>query len=220
MVSTLLTGIRSLLFPAACVGCEQPLENPQGCPVCAGCMEQLPGAPPAWGEWQTHAFDEVRYAFLYKGLAQELILRLKYQGQRYLADFLGRECARRLRAHVDLEAIDAVVPVPLHPTRLRERTFNQAQLLAEAWAREWHLPVWSDLLTRCRLTRAQAELTREQRLQNVAGAFVAEADPAVRGAHLLLVDDVFTTGATVQACSVALRAVGVERITIATVAHG
>ena len=111
---------------------------------------------------------------------------------------------------------DLAVPIPLHPVRQRERTFNQAEMLAEALARELVLPCRNDLLLRTQPTRPQAELTREERFLNVRAAFALNADPSIRGQRILLVDDVLTTGSTAEACARLLKAAGALHVVAVT----
>jgi len=113
-----------------------------------------------------------------------------------------------------------IVPVPLAPTRERERGYNQSRLLADALAQQWRLPAFHELLFRTAQTRAQAQLTAEERLHNVAGAFrVAVMPPKLEGSHLVLVDDVITTGATVKAVTKALKSGGAERVDVVSFAR-
>ena len=115
---------------------------------------------------------------------------------------------------------DLVLPIPLHPVRQRERTFNQAEVLAEALARELVLPCRSNLLLRTQPTRPQAELTREERARNVRGAFALNPDPSIRGQRVLLVDDVLTTGSTAEACAHLLKTAGALHVVAVTAVRG
>ena len=154
-------------------------------------------------------------------MARELVQALKYRGMLRLVPFLGGEMARAAAAAVMRLPIDAVTAVPLHPTRLRERSFNQAEVLARHLARELGLPCRLDLLRRRLPTRAQPGLSRQERSRNVREAFCAETGASFPPpAHLLLVDDVLTTGATAEACAQALKAAGVGRVTALTLARG
>jgi ComF family protein len=141
---------------------------------------------------------------------------LKYRNGRALALPLGSIMATWCDAHA-LRA-DVIVPVPLHPDRLRERGYNQAALLARELERRVGLPVRESVLSRVRYTRSQMELDAEARRRNVQGAFRC-ADGRVRGQHVLLVDDVCTTGATIAACADALRAGGAARVEALTLAR-
>lgn len=154
---------------------------------------------------------------LFEGPVREAVHRLKYRGQRALAEPLGGLMAdwwERRGAEVDL-----IVPVPLHPKRLRERGYNQAALLAKVMARHVGRPLADDgVLVRVRHTRSQMELGEAQRRRNVIGAFRAD-EVGVRGRRVLLVDDVCTTGATLEACTDALRAAGAVEVRAFTLAR-
>lgn len=151
------------------------------------------------------------------GVAGDLIHAFKYDGWWRLADELALRLARvRWPADVIAERT-ALIPVPLAPRRERERGFNQSERLAVALAPHWHLPVWRDVLVRASFSTSQTQLTPEQRLHNVAGAFrVVGGVAPLRGAHVLLVDDVVTTAATLNACAAALFAGGVRIISYVT----
>ena len=115
---------------------------------------------------------------------------------------------------------DALIPVPLHPVRQRERTFNQAAALAQAVGRTLGLPVLEGLLIRARATALQASLHAQARRRNVAGAFALRPSARLRGRRVVLVDDVLTTGATIRACARVLAAAGARRVGVLTFAHG
>lgn len=121
---------------------------------------------------------------------------------------------------VPTHTIDCLVPVPLHPSREAERGFNQALLLARELSRRWEIPVTEGVLKRARATPSQTELSAEARRANVRGAFVLHRPDRVAGAHLLLVDDILTTGATVaECCRVLLTAGGARTVGVLTVAR-
>ncbi len=150
-----------------------------------------------------------------------MVHALKYRGWKGLADEMGRRMAGvRFSRQVEAE-ITLIVPVPLSATRLRERGFNQAELLARSVADHRGLPLATDLLQRRRHTRRQARLLPRQRLRNVSAAFqVAEERGAgLAPSHLLLVDDVLTTAATAQACVRALCGAGARAVSVLTFAR-
>lgn len=161
----------------------------------------------------------------YEGGLRELIHLLKYSGVRPAANVLGRMLADAI-AELALESqadVSLVVPVPLYRTRLREREFNHAELIARIaikLSRESaHLQLCPSVLERKRETQSQTGLTRHQRRENVRGAFGVSPPEAVKGRTVLLVDDVYTTGATVSECARVLRRAGATKVWVATVAR-
>jgi ComF family protein len=151
------------------------------------------------------------------GSAESIVHALKYHGWPAVAPAMARRMAQ-LRFPDDVERERAaLVPVPLAPTRLRERGYNQSAELARALAPFWRVPVRDDLLERIRSTSTQTRLTPGERHRNVSGAFRARADRvSLRGLHLVLVDDVVTTSATLNACASALHAGGARILSYVT----
>lgn len=145
---------------------------------------------------------------------------LKYAGWRSVAAGIGDRLAR-LDWPLDVRVErTALVPVPLAAVRKRERGFNQAELIALALAPHWQIPVWGACLERARATETQTRLTPGERRTNVRGAFrAAPGAPDLRGAHLVLVDDVVTTAATLNACAAALCEAGARIISYVTFAR-
>lgn len=157
------------------------------------------------------------YAWMPDPAASAIVAALKYEGWPGVAAAIGARLAR-LRFPVDVvRERAALVPVPLAPDRERHRGFNQSRVLADAVARAWGLPV-SEALRRVRGTTSQTRLTPTERLANVHGAFapVSARVEALIGHHVLLVDDVFTTGATLNACAASLFAAGARTISYLT----
>jgi ComF family protein len=151
------------------------------------------------------------------GVAGDLVHALKYDGWYRIADELAGRMARLTWPPDVVDERAAIIPVPLASKRQRERGFNQSELLADALSRHWKLPVWRHLLVRDVFTVSQTRLTPEQRLINVAGAFrVSRGAARLRGSHVLLVDDVVTTAATMNSCASALFAAGARIISYVT----
>ena len=155
-----------------------------------------------------------------RGIVRELVHRFKYGGETWLAGLLGEFLRHGLRdARLADKGFDAVVPVPLHPLRRREREFNQAEVLARDLARGegW---VFCDALQRIRYTVTQTHFDRRRRMKNLREAFRVRRNAAVEGKRLLLVDDVLTTGSTLDECARMLLRAGAEAIDALTVTRG
>jgi len=151
-----------------------------------------------------------------EGVLREAVHRLKYSGRTTLAEPLGDLMAVYWMQHP--MPTDVIVPVPLHAARLRERGYNQATLLAREMARRVGLMVNEQMLVRQRATAPQVELNAMQRKENVHDAFCCSGD-SLDGKQVLLIDDVCTTGATLEACAVALYAGGARSVRALTLAH-
>ncbi|MEW6542646.1 MAG: ComF family protein [Nitrospirota bacterium] len=147
---------------------------------------------------------------------REAIHLLKYRGKVALAATLGDLMGTAMD---QLPAFDLLVPVPLHPTRLKEREFNQSLLLADRLNRRLRLPLSYDNLLRVRRTDPQTELTRSARLKNLRRAFAVRRPGDIEGKRILLVDDVLTTGTTVNECAKALRRAGAADVYVYTLAR-
>jgi ComF family protein len=232
----LADALLSVLLAPVCVACGLPLERPTGGPVCRSCLHAIaPLVPPlcdACGDplpaWldpcgptaiclhcraSPRTVERARAAGEYDGVLRSLVHGLKYDGRRSLARPLG--ALMRVRGGEVLAGADAVVPVPLHRSRRRARGFNQADDLA----RRLGLPVVA-ALRRMRATATQAELAADRRSVNVSGAFgTTRAAAELRGKIVVVVDDVRTTGATIEACACALKESGVREVRALTAAR-
>lgn len=196
-IRVVLRGLLDLVAPPRCVACDEELEpGEEGfCLVCSPLLEPLAGA-------------EASMAVLrFGGPLASAMRRFKYGGRSELARPLARAIAERARAAC--AGMHAIVPVPLHTQRLRERGFDQTSLLARELAKILGVPRRLDLLERTRPTTVQAALDRAARLANVEGAFVGS--PRAKGLRLLVLDDVRTTGATLSHACHALLRVGAAR---------
>jgi ComF family protein len=191
-----------------CDACGSPFDFDEGAgALCTACLDRRP------------AYDHARAACVYDEHARDLILKLKHADRTDLSGLFAHWLSR---AAADLlPDIDAVVPVPLHPWRLLRRRYKQAAEIARPLARRAGLAYFPDALVRRRATPSQAGRSGEARRRNVSGVF--EAAPAwaarIRGRTLLLVDDVLTTGATVESCALALKAAGAARVDVAVIAR-
>ena len=214
-----VSALIDLFYPQRCVGCEKRASDL----LCRTCFEALPeiwrpvcgrcGLPTAFEtpvceecRGVDFGFEGARAPLRYAGVGKEIVHTLKYRGYTRVVERLAVPLMLGVLDVTD--RFDAVVPVPLHRSRLRRRGFNQAELLAGGVARKINAPV-SGTLQVVRRMRDQVELTTAGRRANVAGAFRARS--RVRG-RVLLVDDVFTTGATMSACAEALVRAGAREV--------
>lgn len=235
-------GLLDLLFPDRCRVCEAPLVSQEipfvRVPVCRACLKapepfraefscvacQTPFANRAplddaglcsLCRLGLNGFDRVYSFGDYEGTLRHLIHIFKFQGvetlRRPLGDMLQRALPRE-------EQFDAIVPMPLHWRRRWQRGFNQSELLAREIARRWQAPV-IQAVRRKKATAPQAGLTSSQRRKNMQGAFEARPGKKVDGMHVLLIDDVLTTGATASACARALKRAGASRVTLLALAR-
>jgi ComF family protein len=213
-----------LLFPPQCAACRH-----SGTVLCPTCMAAIrPLLPPYCGHCNTPLdasgiCKNCRYAPLrlsglrvvskYEGTLRACIHALKYAGNKRMAEPLGWLLAQAYRIH-GLRA-DIIIPVPLHGERIRQRGYNQAHLLAHVCSRHTNVPLNSSLLIRMRSTASQVHLNIRERHSNVAGAFncaptITRGD--LRGCSILLIDDVCTTGATLEECAAPLFAAGAQAV--------
>ncbi len=228
-----------LLYPRNCIHCGGPSPEPLR-HLCWDCLSDTPKVEPPFctvcGDpvagtvqhdytcfscsRQTPAFDRARSVVRYEGAVGEALRDIKYKN----ALWMVRDLAGLLLAGVQAEypevPFTAVTAVPLHPARRRARGFNQSTMLGVALARRLRLPFREGLLRRIRPTVTQTGLTASQRTANVVGAFRSGLFARLAGKRILLVDDVMTTGATVNACAQALKKGGAASVHVVTVARG
>jgi ComF family protein len=228
-----LDPVLAVVFPSWCAACGAPLGRPTRAPLCEGCWVlprhrgpvcrcgfALPaGAEAPCGRCRRGLTPFEAGASLgpYEAGLRTLVHELKYRGRRRIADRLAALMLAEASVERLLEGRPLLVPVPLHPRRLRARGFNQAELIARAIARGAGLALESRALVRRHDTPPQAGLSAVQRRRNVRGAFAAPLPIAAR--PVVLVDDVFTTGATARACAAALREQGATEVRVVTAAR-
>ena len=222
------------LLPRACAVCASLMDEHETGIVCGRCWNRLELLPAPRCErcghpnlrsscsWCRLLPPYIRAArsvcWMHRGTGADIVHALKYAGWHTIGTAIAERMAR-LPWPIDVvEERSMVVPVPLNASRLRERGYNQAAVIADALASHWGIPARADLLVRHRATATQTKLTPEQRLANVSSAFrVADgAASALRNAHVVVVDDVITTAATLNACAAALFAGGARILSYVT----
>src|SRR5436190_18366196 len=231
-----LAGIADLIVPPCCLVCRAPLGAHHL--LCAACWREVHFIRPplcdvlgmplpfdtgermvsAAAVARPPAYDRARAVAHYSGAVRTLIHQFKYADRHDARALFGRWLAEAGRDLI--VGIDVVVPVPLSRLRLLSRRFNQAGILAQELSRQTGLAVDAHLLQRSRFTKTQVGLTHDQRRRNLAGAFRVRRNrqAALEGRNVLLVDDVITTGATVEACARALKRAGAARVDVLALA--
>jgi ComF family protein len=228
-----------ILFPPRCHVCRCYLAEPTEIHLCDGCRERIIpidsplclicGVPFATENGSDHTcghclttsrpFAGARSAARFEGPLQELIHRFKYGKKVHLSRPLGLLTAAALGNVAPLFSADYLVPVPLHRRRLRERGFNQSQLIGLILAKSWKIPLSVHNLRRIRWTKPQTGLSAAERERNIRDAFEVAMPGKFKGKRLLLVDDVYTTGSTVTECAKTLRQSGAKEVYVVTVAR-
>ena len=165
-------------------------------------------------------FTSARSAVVAKSVVLEVIHRYKYSRALWFEPFLADLLIREAKPGLSRQDWDFIVPVPLHPVKQREREFNQAERLARRLSEATQIPLNTHLLQRVSATMTQTRLTKQQRTSNMRGAFAVQNRVKLAGARCVIVDDVFTTGATTSACAQALQAAGAGLVCVWTVARG
>lgn len=221
------------MLPPACAACDHLLDDGERGLVCGRCWARLdvlpfpqcarcghPGLRQCrWCELLPPYVRAVRsVCWMHRGSGPTIVYAMKYRGWHAIAREMADRMARVAWPLDVMEERAAVVPVPLAASRERERGFNQSERLARWLAERWQRPAWCDVLERARSTPTQTRLTPEERLANVSGAFRVHdaAKQVLRGAHVVLVDDVVTTAATLNACAAALIAGGARIVSYVT----
>jgi len=230
----------NFVFPSVCQTCGEQRATPAESFLCAECRRQvrfirrpfcarcgLPFDGDITTEFECTncremdlKFSSARSAVVAGGVVLEVIHRFKYQQARWFEPFLAGLLVDAAKPELPRDRWDFIAPVPLHPVKERERGFNQAACLAGRLSAATGIPLNTGLLRRVQPTRTQTRLTRGERAANVRRAFAARPGVKLAGERIVLVDDVFTTGATTSACAGVLRSAGAGDVSVWTVARG
>jgi len=242
ILRTAIDALSSVLFPAPCRICETMLTTASAIPICAHCLDSFEKISepmcqccgrPFVSEVAAQAsrplcrlcrlgfysFERARSYAVYNDALSRAVVLLKYEGVKRLGGWFAARLAEMVLRGGDDWRADLVVPVPLHADRLRERGYNQAELIARPLAKRLGLEFSPCLLVRTKPRPPQMVLSRSQRWSSVRGAYATRKQAAVDNLRILLVDDVLTTGATLDACSRALRKAGAAAVLGLTVAR-
>ena len=221
------TDLWKLFFPQCCLICGKTLLEGEEY-LCFQCLSNIPRThlylrkdnemeKELWGKFPI----ERASAYLYYskgGDVKKLLTDLKYRGNADLGSFLGRCMTREMLSSGFFQGVDGIIPVPLHPRKQKIRGYNQSVMLANGISSVTNIPVWTDLLVRTQYTQTQTRKGSYERWLNVKDMFECTSPERLRDKHVLLVDDVFTTGATLVACADAFRQIPGLRFSVLTLA--
>lgn len=216
------------LFPCYCAGCNQQSSRPDK-PLCHQCLSELPTT-----NYETQADHPIEKLFWGRIPLQHAtatyflkpdsallhaLHQLKYHHRPGIGNYLGRLAGERLKQANRLDGIDALIPLPLHPSKKRKRGYNQAERICRGISEATGIPVWEQLVVRNRATETQTQKDRAQRWDNMNGTFSLHNPASTTNKHVLLVDDVLTTGATLEACGQTLLQVPELQLSLFTLAY-
>ena len=226
-LKTILSDTAHLFYPHICTGCGSDVLAEDNL-LCAKCFVDLPVTNYAayknnpiekifWGRIPLAAAHGEFY-FAKGSLIQHLVHQLKYKGNREIGFYLGELMARSLIDSKRFNNIDGLIPLPLFPDKERKRGYNQAAIICNGMSEVMKVPVFNNILIRQRFTETQTKKHRAERWENVDGSFALKNEQVLKGKHLLLVDDVVTTGATFEASGNTLLKIEGVQLSIAALA--
>lgn len=241
MLSTLFKGIKELVYPDLCLVCKNKIAlNQEQNLICANCLDKIErNLPPFCANCGRHLdsdsikkgsctncrnqkfyFDRAFSPCIYTGSIKSLIHEFKYSGKDYLGETLGLIMNDFIKDYnLPIEYLDYIIPIPLYNSRLREREFNQSEILSKRVAQEFNKEILSGILIRNRLTNTQTELTHQERFNNAKDSFSVISPERLRGKNLLLIDDVLTTASTSNEAAKCLKEAGANMVILLTLAN-
>jgi ComF family protein len=227
--ASIIRPVLDFVYPPVCFTCDEMLQEP-GDMICRKCRASYPKVDKnhvIWNEITERFADRQQvkelvacYLFQTEGTLQAAIHQLKYRGIKSIGEVLGKEVGEKIRAHREMSKADYLVPIPLHKVKQRERGYNQAEYIAAGITAVTGIPVAKDILIRARVTETQTKLNINRRRQNVGDAFQLHPKLSVdlKDKSIILVDDVITTGATMEAAASVLITAKIKAVYAASLA--
>jgi ComF family protein len=227
LVKNIFTDLKHLFYPHTCSGCGSDILSDDNL-LCAKCFLNLPVT--LYAQYNNNPIEKIfwgrillkaahaEFYFSKDSLIQHLIHQLKYKGNKEIGIFLGELMGRTLLNSNRFNNIDGLIPLPMFPDKERKRGYNQAAIICNGMSAVMNVPVLNNVLIRQHLTETQTKKHRAARWENVAESFAVKNEYLVKGKHLLLVDDVITTGATLEASGHFLLQTPGVQLSIATLA--
>lgn len=227
-LKTILSDVLHLFYPHICKGCGSDLLE-EGDLLCLKCIINLPKTN--FAQFPNNPIEKIfvgwivieaahsEFYFSKESIIQQLIHQLKYKGNKEIGIYLGEMMGKTLVASNRFNNIDALIPLPLYPDKEHKRGYNQAAIICDGMSAVMNVPVLKNIALRQRYTDTQTKKHRIERWENVAGSFIIKNENKLKGKNVLLIDDVITTGATLEACGSMLTAIENVKLSIATLAH-
>lgn len=223
-----LKDVYALFYPEVCLCCKEPLTHYETT-ICITCRHDLPLTnfcsekdnmieKSCYGRIPVESATALFY-FFKKGKVQELIHALKYKNQQQVGVILGNWLGNEMKASNRFNSIDCIIPVPLHKNKLKSRGYNQVTTFGKSLAEKLNIKYNETVLKRVSFTNTQTKKIRFDRWKNVDELFIVENHETLKNKHILLIDDIFTTGATLEACYKALKKTENLKISIACMAY-
>jgi ComF family protein len=223
-----LNAFLHLLYPQICFGCGTDLVE-KGVPLCKPCIQNLPSTDffsinenPIekifWGRVTIQHAGALLF-FTKDSLVQTLITQLKYQHNKKVGILLGRLMGEAIATEEKFEQIDLIIPIPIQNSKINSRGYNQSQIIALGMQQVWNRPIVHDVLIKKSWSNSQTKKNRKARLQQVPDLFLIQYPDSIKGKHVLIVDDVLTTGATLEAAITSLMAGSPASIPVAVAAY-
>ena len=227
-ISTGLQNIADLFYPQLCAGCSASLDSSDSV-LCFRCIQELPltnfhlvSPNPVekmfWGRMDVAAATSLFY-FTQDTIVQRMMHQLKYRGNKEVGISMGRKLGESMLDNPRFKDVDFLLPLPLHPKKLKLRGYNQAEVIADGVAEVTGWKVLPDLIRRKRFTDTQTHKSRQDRWENMKDRFFNTDPELIAGKHVMLIDDVITTGATLEACGMEILNGGKTRLSLATMAY-
>jgi len=222
----LIQPLLNWLYPAACLLCDGKLSESERM-ICDSCWTKLPRAVDqsiqhlwlAREKKSSIYLDDFYACFHFDDSVQKIVHGLKYEGKTKLAKEIIQATLPEILKYPQLSACDWIIPVPLHPKKKKSRGFNQSLLLASELGHFLAIPIAESILIRRKFTASQTKLDAKARMENVAEAFEVIKPEVVQNTHVLLLDDLITTGATVNECARVLKAAGAKKVLALAIAR-
>lgn len=212
--------IKNLLFPPKCIFCNEILDIKNEEFICSDCPSKIPflneEIPLSPGDF----YDRIICLFRYKGIVKKAITRYKFHNKISYYRVFARLLADKIKNTEELPNIDVILSVPLHKKKEQKRGYNQAYLITKELGKLLEIEEKSYVLKRIKNTESQSHLPKYKRQSNVKGAFLVVHPSKIEGKNILLIDDIMTTGSTLNECSRVLKEVGAEKIFVAVLATG